>query len=188
MGIYDSDDNVRYYHDSKYDRRHKISNIIVPNKSRKYQQGMKIDDHDYDGDDEDSNKSKQQQNQKEEEIHQKEKAIERNKNKQRNNINKNNMIAHIRYADLETNRSVEICGSTFWCYFNSHGDITRMIHDPLSGKKKKRRIPVTIAAKVSSSRINRKIHKKYINWLFIRKFWKQLLNIPEAIPELKKKA
>jgi len=59
------------------------------------------------------------------------------KNKQRNNINKNNMIAHIRYADLETNRSVEICESTFWYYFNSHGDITRMVNDPGSRKKNK---------------------------------------------------
>ena len=56
----DSKDDVRYYHDSEYDRRHEISNNIVPNKSRKYQQGMKIDDHDYDGDNEDPNKSKQQ--------------------------------------------------------------------------------------------------------------------------------
>ena len=39
----------------------------------------------------------------EEANHQQEEAIKCNKNKQRNNINKNNMIAHIRYADLETN-------------------------------------------------------------------------------------
>jgi len=59
------------------------------------------------------------------------------------------MIDHIRYTNLETNRSDEIYESTFWCYFNSHGDSTRMVHDPFLGKKKKRRIPVTIAAKVS---------------------------------------
>ena len=47
------------------------------------------------------------------------------------------MIAHIRYADLETNRLDEIYESTFWCYFTSHGDSTRMVHDPLLGKKKK---------------------------------------------------
>ena len=45
--------------------------------------------------------------------HQQEEAIKCNKNKQRNNINKNNMIAHIQYADLETKGSVEIRGSTF---------------------------------------------------------------------------
>ena len=39
----------------------------------------------------------------EEAIHQKEEAIKWNKNKQRNKVNKNNMIAHIQYADLETN-------------------------------------------------------------------------------------
>ena len=42
----DSKDDVCYYHDSEYDRRHEISNNIIPNKSRKNQQGMKIDDHD----------------------------------------------------------------------------------------------------------------------------------------------
>jgi len=34
-------------------------NNIVPNKSQKYQQGMKIDDHDYDGDDKDQNPAKE---------------------------------------------------------------------------------------------------------------------------------
>ena len=58
-----------------------------------------------------------------------------------------------------------------------------MVHDPLLGKKKERRIPVTIAAKVSLSITNRNIQKKYTNWLGIRKFRKQFLNIPEAIPE-----
>ena len=58
-----------------------------------------------------------------------------------------------------------------------------MVHDPLLGKKKERRIPVTIAAKVSSSKTNKNIHKKYTNWLYICKFWKQLLNIPEIIPK-----
>jgi len=47
------------------------------------------------------------------------------------------MIAHIQYADLETNQSDEICETTFWCYFNSHGDITRMINDQTVGTKKK---------------------------------------------------
>ena len=54
--------------------------------------------------------------------------------------------------------------------------------------KKKRRIPVTIAEKVSLSRTNRKMHKKYINWLGIRKFRKQFLKIPEAIPKGEEKA
>ena len=58
----DSEDDVRYYHDNEYDRRHEISNSIVPNKSWKYEQGMKIDDQDYDGDNEEPNKSKQRQN------------------------------------------------------------------------------------------------------------------------------
>ena len=49
---YDSDDNVNYYDNSEYDRRHVMFNSIVPNKSQKYQQGRKIDDHDYDEDDE----------------------------------------------------------------------------------------------------------------------------------------
>ena len=35
--------------------------------------------------------------------------------KQRDDTNKNNMIAHIRYANLETNRSNEIYKITFWC-------------------------------------------------------------------------
>ena len=93
------------------------------------------------------------------------------------------MIAHIRYADLETNRSDEIYESTFWCYFNSHGDITRIVNDPGSRKKKKRKILITIAAKVSLSRTNKKILTKYSKWLGIREFREQLLLIPESIPE-----
>jgi len=140
------------------------------NKGRKYDE----DDNDDKNKNDDNNKNK-----------------ESNKNKQRNNINKNNMIAHIRYADLETNRSVEICGSTFWCYFNSHGGITRMVNDPGSGIKKNRKTqktPVTIAAKASPSRTKKRIQIKYSKWLGIRKFRKQLLNIPEAIPEGEEKA
>ena len=48
------------------------------------------------------------------------------------------MIAHIQYADLEKNHSDEIYQSTFWCYFDSHEDITRMVNDPGSRKKKKK--------------------------------------------------
>merc|ERR1712238_110362 len=122
----------------------------------------------------------------EEANHQQEEAIKSNKNKQRNNINKNNMIAHIRYADLETNRSVEILGSTFWCYFDLHGGTTRMVNDPGSGIKKNRKTqktPVTIAAKASPSRTKKRIQIKYSKWLGIRKFRKQLLMIPEIILE-----
>merc|ERR1712238_531886 len=122
----------------------------------------------------------------EEANHQQEEAIKCNKNKQRNNINKNNMIAHIRYADLETNRSVEIRGSTFWCYFDLHGGTTRMVNDPGSGIKKNRKTqktPVTIAAKASPSRTKKRIQIKYSKWLGIRKFRKQLLMIPDIILE-----
>ena len=58
-----------------------------------------------------------------------------------------------------------------------------MINDPTLGKKKKKKTLVTIAAKVSSSITDRNIHKKYCNWSDIRKFWKQLLNIPEVVTE-----
>ena len=93
------------------------------------------------------------------------------------------MIGHIQYDDLETNRSDEIYESTFWCYFNSHGGITRMVNDSGSGKKKKRKPPVTIAAKASPSRTKKRIQIKYSKWLEIRKFRKQLLMIPEIILE-----
>ena len=106
----------------------------------------------------------------EEANHQQEEAIKCNKNKQRNNINKNNMIAHIRYADLETNRSVEIRGSTFWCYFNSHGDITRLVNDPSSSEKKNRKRTVTIATKIDPSRTNRKMQKNTASGWAYRNF------------------
>ena len=119
---YESEDDVNYNDNSEYDRRHVKSNNMIPNQSQKYQHWKQIDDFDYNGDDEDEDQDEfqQQQNQKEEAIHEKEKTIKRSKNKQRNNINKNNMIAHIRYTDLEINRSDEIYESTFWCHFNSH--------------------------------------------------------------------
>ena len=96
------------------------------------------------------------------------------------------MTAHIQYTDLETNRSEEIYESTFWCYFNTHGDSTRMVNDPGSGIKKNRKTqktPVTIAAKASPSRTKKRIQIKYSKWLGIRKFRKQLLKIPETILE-----
>ena len=130
-------------------------NKMIPNKPQKYQQGTKIDDHNYHGDDEDSDKSKKQQNQKE---------------KQRNKKSNDNMTVHIQHAYLETNQSDKIYESTFWCYFNSHRDSTRMVHDPSLRKKKKRKSPVTIAAKVSLSRIKKNIQSKYSKWLGIRKF------------------
>ena len=86
---------------SEYDRRHVMSNNIVPNKSQKYQQGMKIDDQDYDGDNEEPNKSKQRQNKSNNRTKMRKqlKAITRHEKKQRNKIhnriNKYNMIAHI---------------------------------------------------------------------------------------------
>ena len=61
-----------------------------------------------------------------------------------------------------------------------------MVNDPGSGIKKKRKTqktPVTIAAKASPSRTKKRIQIKYSKWLGIRKFRKQLLNIPEAIPK-----
>ena len=47
-----SDIDVNYYDNSEYDRPHAMFNKIVPNKSQKYQQRRKIDDHDYIWDDE----------------------------------------------------------------------------------------------------------------------------------------
>ena len=51
------------------------------------------------------------------------------------------------------------------------------------GSRKKKNIPVTISAKDSLSRTNRKIQTQYSKWLGIHKFWKQLLNIPEVTPK-----
>ena len=56
-----------------------------------------------------------------------------------------------------------------------------MINDP--GLEKKRKTLVTIAAKESPSRTKKRILIKYSKWLRIRKFWKQLLKIPEIILE-----
>ena len=58
------------------------------------------------------------------------------------------MIAHIWYNDL-VNQSNEIYDGTFWYYFTSYEDITRMVNDLSLRKKSKREILVTIAAKIA---------------------------------------
>ena len=85
---------------------------------------------------------------------------------------------------LETNESNKIYQTTFWCYFHSHGNITRMSN--IAGRKRKeemKKIPVTITHASGFKRINKKAQVKYQVWMSIHKFWKQLPYILDVIPK-----
>ena len=102
-----------------------------------------------------------------------------------NNAKKNyNVSKYMHYINLAIDQSNEIHHFTFWCYFNSHGNTTRMSNAPgtITLMKKKRKTPVTIApAKVSLSKMNRKVKYRYKHLLDIHKLQKQCLKIPEVI-------
>ena len=102
----------------------------------------------HEGDGTNSNKSQQHKHQKEKEIINKNKKSENRKDpakvKQRltklagiqqqenwKNIKKNhNMIPYMHYTNLAIDQSNEIHLPTFWCYFDLHGNTTRMSNDP----------------------------------------------------------
>ena len=94
------------------------------------------------------------------------------------------------YTELTTDQSNGIHFPQFWCYFDLHGNTTRMSNDPRVRKKEKNPpTPVTIApAKARLEKINRRVGRRYSQWLDTRKNRKQFLKIPEAIPEGEEKA
>ena len=88
------------------------------------------------------------------------------------------------YTNLATDQSNEIHLPTFWCYFDPHGNTTRMSNDPRVIMKEKATTPVTIApAKVSLKKINRRVGRRYRQWLDTQKLRKWCLKILEVIPE-----
>jgi len=55
------------------------------------------------------------------------------------------VIEYIHYTELATDQSNEIMFPIFWCYYDQHGNTTRMSNDPRLTKKMKTTTPVTIA-------------------------------------------
>ena len=48
-----------------------------------------------------------------------------------NNAKKNhNVIEYMHYTELATDQSNEIYVPTFWCYYDPHGNTTRISNDP----------------------------------------------------------
>lgn len=111
------------------------------------------------------------------------------------------MIEYIHYTNLATDKSNEIHHPAFWCYFDPHGNTTRMSNippkymensterkrmsnDPRTIKKEKKTTPVTITpAKTSLRKITRKVECRYRHWLDTQKLQKWCLKIPEVISE-----
>ena len=88
------------------------------------------------------------------------------------------------FTELAIDQSNEIYLPTFWCYYGSYGDTTRMSNDPRGMKKEKSTTPVTIApAKTSLKKINREVKMRYRHWLSTQKLRKWLQKIPEVISE-----
>ena len=99
------------------------------------------------------------------------------------------MIKYIHYANLAIDQSNEIYHPTFWCYFDLHGNTTRMNNDSEMIKKKKKTTPVTIApAKARLKQINRKVKRRYDHWLNFQNIQKHYLKILEIMPKGEEKA
>jgi len=99
------------------------------------------------------------------------------------------MLTYMHYTGLATDQSNEIDDTLFWCYFDPHGNTTRMSNDPRVIKKEKKITPVTIApAKASFRKINRKVEHRYRHWLRVQNTRKYCLKILEVIPEGEEKA
>jgi len=112
------------------------------------------------------------------------------KKQQRNNWNKaktnHNVIGYMNYTNISTDQSNEIQKITWWCYFDSHRNTTRMSNDPrIHHKDKDKKItPITIApAKVSLKKVIRKEKHRYRQWLHARKIRTWCIKIPEVISE-----
>ena len=93
-----------------------------------------------------------------------------------------NVIEYMHFTELATDQSNEINLPTFWCYYDPHGNTTRMSNDPRALMEIT--TPVTIVpAKASLKNINRKVKMRYRQWLSIQKLRKHCLKILEVIPE-----
>ena len=76
--------------------------------------------------------------------------------------NNHNVNKYMHYANLAIDQSNEIHRPTFWCYFDPHGNTTRMSNVPQTMKKGKKATPVIIVpVKASLSKINRKVEHRF---------------------------
>ena len=95
-----------------------------------------------------------------------------------------NVIGYMHYGGQATDQSNEIHSLTLWCYYDSHGNTTRMSNNPRTITERSTTTPVTIVpAKTSLKYINKRMRTRYKNWLSDRKFRKYYLKILEVIPE-----
>ena len=76
-----------------------------------------------------------------------------------NNAKQNyNVIKYMHYTELAIDQSNKIHLPTFWCYYDPHGNTTRMRNDPRAIKEEISITPVTISpAKASLKKITKKI-------------------------------
>merc|ERR1712161_116869 len=95
-----------------------------------------------------------------------------------------NVIGYMHYGGQATDQSNEIHSLTLWCYYDSHGNTTRMSNNPRAITERSTTTPVTIVpAKTSLKYINKRMRPRYKNWLSDRKFRKHYLKILEVIFE-----
>ena len=82
-----------------------------------------------------------------------------------NAIKNHNVIKYMHFANLATDQSNKIHNTTFWCYFDPHGNTTRMSNYQQKSNTKKRTTSVTITpAKASLRKINWMIAHRYREW------------------------
>merc|ERR1712238_615428 len=94
-----------------------------------------------------------------------------------------NVIGYMHYGGQATDQSNEIHSLTLWCYYDSHGNTTRMSNNPRTITENST-TPVTIVpAKTSLKYINKKMRTRQTNWLLDRRSRKHCLKILEVIPE-----
>merc|ERR1712238_274536 len=95
------------------------------------------------------------------------------------------VIEYMNYFELTTDQSNDIHSLTLWCYYDPHGNTTRMSIDKRPGTtKEESRTPVTIApAKASVKYNNRRMRIRQTNWVNERNMRKHCLMTLEVIPE-----
>merc|ERR1712161_109693 len=94
-----------------------------------------------------------------------------------------NVIGYMHYGGQATDQSNEIHSLTLWCYYDSHGNTTRMSNNPRTITENST-TPVTIVpAKTSLKYINKRMRTRYKNWLIDRRSRKHCLKILEVISE-----
>merc|ERR1712238_162957 len=94
-----------------------------------------------------------------------------------------NVIGYMHYGGQATDQSNEIHSLTLWCYYDSHGNTTRMSNNPRT-KTENSTTPVTIVpAKTSLKYKNKRMRARFKSWLIDRRSRKHCLKILEVISE-----